>query len=102
MKWRITLKYFFPKILDIDECEQLKICAEQAICHNTRGSFRCTCKKGFVGDGMECVEDITVKQEKNIHLIIIIAGAAGGVILIVALLAFCYCVRKRKRKEQEN
>lgn len=95
----IYSKILFPTILDYDECEDLKKCAEKAVCHNTRGSFRCTCKKGFVGDGMECVEDITVKQEKNIHLIIIVAGAAGGVLLIIALIVFCWCAKKRKREE---
>lgn len=52
---------------------------------------------------MECVEDITVKQEKNIHLIIIVAGAAGGVLLIIVLIAVFYlCAKKRKQGQDQG
>jgi len=88
---------------DQDECKDLEICHEKATCHNTRGTYRCTCKKGFAGDGVECVVDIAYNQEKDKQLILMIGGAAGGgVLLIIALIAFCCCARKRKKEEKEE
>ena len=41
--------------LDIDECTEGSRCHKNADCKNTPGSFTCTCKKGFEGDGfVEC------------------------------------------------
>lgn len=76
------------------------MCHEKATCHNTRGSYKCKCQKGYAGDGEECVEDIAYKQQKNIQLITMIGGAAGGgLLLIIALIACCCCARKRKKEE---
>ena len=45
-----------PKLLfflDINECKgsSLHDCHSNATCKNTVGSFNCTCKQGFHGDG---------------------------------------------------
>lgn len=40
-------------IPDINECA-LSECHENAKCTNTEGSFICTCKDGFTGDGKSC------------------------------------------------
>ena len=43
-------------MLDIDECsDKTARCHEDANCTNTGGSFNCTCKLGFIGDGLDCV-----------------------------------------------
>ena len=40
---------------DIDECSaDSSICDENASCNNTDGSYSCTCKQGFTGDGLTC------------------------------------------------
>lgn len=40
---------------DIDECsEGSSQCDENAECINTEGSYSCTCKQGFDGDGIDC------------------------------------------------
>ena len=40
---------------DIDECsKETSPCDENADCTNTEGSYSCTCKKGFTGDGAAC------------------------------------------------
>ena len=41
---------------DIDECAQdTHNCSKDgALCNNTEGSFNCTCKRGFTGDGYNC------------------------------------------------
>ncbi|CAH3182773.1 unnamed protein product, partial [Porites lobata] len=44
--------FFFP---DINECEAGKHnCYANASCKNTEGSFVCTCKPGYSGDGVNC------------------------------------------------
>ena len=41
--------------LDIDECSaDSSPCDENADCTNTDGSYSCTCKQGFDGDGQSC------------------------------------------------
>ena len=41
--------------LDIDECSASSpVCDINANCSNTRGSYYCTCKAGFTGDGKTC------------------------------------------------
>ena len=43
-------------LTDIDECAQdTHNCSkENALCHNSEGSFSCTCKPGLTGDGHSC------------------------------------------------
>ena len=44
--------FFFA---DINECEAGKHnCRAKANCQNTKGSFVCTCKPGYSGDGVNC------------------------------------------------
>ena len=52
-------KVFFLKeilfFLDTDECSASpSVCDINANCSNTRGSYYCTCKTGFTGDGKNC------------------------------------------------
>ncbi|CAH3170094.1 unnamed protein product [Porites evermanni] len=45
------------RTLDRDECsDNSHDCDENAICSNTRGSYICKCKMGFMGDGKNCEE----------------------------------------------
>ena len=49
----------FPNVvsvcLDVDECTASpSVCDVNANCKNTRGSYSCTCKTGFSGDGKTC------------------------------------------------
>ena len=47
---------------DIDECaKNLDNCHMYAKRTNTEGSFECTCKDGFKGDGIDC------ERKTNIH-----------------------------------
>ena len=42
-------------VLDINECSlETDNCDSNAFCTNTEGSFTCTCKSGFQGDGIIC------------------------------------------------
>jgi hypothetical protein len=49
-------KYGFVKILnkchDINECNSSGLCDKNADCINTYGSFKCKCRKGYLGNGV--------------------------------------------------
>ena len=47
---------------DIDECSIENDCHQNALCNNTKGSYNCTCKDGFEGDGKNCTGKILFKQ----------------------------------------
>ena len=48
-------------VLDIDECgASSPVCDINANCSNTRGSYICTCKSGYTGDGKMCQGIINV------------------------------------------
>ena len=62
-------------VLDVDECSaSVSVCDANADCKNTFGSYRCSCKAGFTGDGKTCngkrvaewlsVQDITFILDK--------------------------------------
>ena len=93
--------YSLVTIVDIDECED-KPCHHKAVCQNERGSYTCTCVKGFAGDGHECVEDLAYKQKQKIKQIMTIGGAAGGgTLFLIALIACFLGARKKKPKEEK-
>ncbi|XP_058946064.2 uncharacterized protein [Pocillopora verrucosa] len=40
---------------DVDECSSgFHSCSADAVCNNTKGSYYCTCKPGYSGDGWSC------------------------------------------------
>ena len=42
-------------LLDINECAKgTHNCDVNAVCNNTLGSYNCTCKDEFYGDGINC------------------------------------------------
>ena len=48
--------YYFA---DINECETEKHhCGSNAFCNNTKGSYTCTCKPGYTGNGVSCTGKI--------------------------------------------
>ena len=41
--------------IDINECSAIdKICDANAVCKNIEGSYTCTCRAGYNGDGKTC------------------------------------------------
>ena len=61
--------FFFA---DINECKAGKYnCVANANCQNTEGSFVCTCKPGYSGDGVSCTgeNNTLVFFTKNLFLV---------------------------------
>ena len=50
-----NLKSKYDVFSDIDECARGKHdCSTDAVCNNTKGSYNCTCRAGYSGDGKIC------------------------------------------------
>ena len=46
-------------ISDINECKEgTHNCSSNAVCNNTKGSYNCTCKPGYEGDGDDCTGNL--------------------------------------------
>lgn len=70
------LKCPLPIHIDIDECQDEKVCGQNATCINTQGSYFCVCNAGFgvksgksmfYGNQEKCEgEDYKIMQ-KNIY-----------------------------------
>ena len=51
----LYFKHSLPYMSDIDECTKLlHSCNLNAVCNNTNGSYECTCRNGYTGDGHSC------------------------------------------------
>lgn len=65
----------------MDECvvDTHHNCSSDAFCNNTHGSFNCTCKPGFTGDGENCTGSIfsgmsvLLWQQKLYHFSLVIS-----------------------------
>ncbi|XP_059095776.1 nidogen-like [Tigriopus californicus] len=48
---------------DVDECAAgSNNCSPDADCYNQQGSFQCACRAGYIGNGVNCVEDVSCNQ----------------------------------------
>ena len=51
----VPLICLFIHFIDVNECElETYPCSPNANCTDTDGSFNCTCREGFEGDGFNC------------------------------------------------
>ena len=52
--------------IDINECSASPAtCDVNAICQNTKGSYLCSCKPGFTGDGKTCKGKKAIVNKHN-------------------------------------
>ena len=62
-------KLFFVD-LDTNECTEGKHdCDVNAECNNTLGSYKCTCKDGYEGNGTNCTGQSQTKVPNNVFTI---------------------------------
>ena len=60
--------FWFLDISDVDECEnQSHNCHESAHCNNTIGSYECSCKPGFHGNGVDCNGNYILQSRMFTH-----------------------------------
>ena len=79
----------FPFITaDVNECASaIHNCSHFAVCNNTKGSFNCTCKQGYSGDGFNC----TGKEGRTVSLFVTlrtkspVTGKCSKVFVVVVL-----------------
>ncbi|XP_068704318.1 adhesion G protein-coupled receptor E2-like [Montipora foliosa] len=57
-----------PGFNDINECSSENECHVNATCANTKGSYNCTCKEGYEGDGRNCSDIDECLSENNCHV----------------------------------
>lgn len=57
--WYIyQISFFCLNFTDIDECSSMSNpCMENSVCSNTKGSYVCTCKPGYLDIGHSCKGD---------------------------------------------
>lgn len=55
-KWTIASVFLLSLLSDIDECiASAGVCDVNANCQNSLGSYLCSCKVGYSGDGKTCI-----------------------------------------------
>ncbi|XP_022797648.1 uncharacterized protein LOC111335915 isoform X2 [Stylophora pistillata] len=73
--------------VDIDECSHINGCSKHAQCKNTAGSYNCSCKGGYLGDGYTCKKPefyinssiLSHNEEYLSHLSWFLVSAVGNV-----------------------
>uniref|UniRef100_A0A3B4BZ25 Latent transforming growth factor beta binding protein 2 n=1 Tax=Pygocentrus nattereri TaxID=42514 RepID=A0A3B4BZ25_PYGNA len=82
---------------DINECLMPGIC-KHAECLNTKGSYRCTCKPGYMLDPARshCVSDKAVSMEKASCYRSVSAGSCGLPLSLKITKQICCCSRVGK------
>ncbi|KAK8625210.1 hypothetical protein V6N13_090085 [Hibiscus sabdariffa] len=82
---------------DIDECETLKPC-NNSICHNTIGSFFCSCPKGYEGNGSRNGTDCSPKVNKGTPVVTQIAiGMSIGFLAIFMFISWSFWAFKQRK-----
>ncbi|XAR55804.1 Non-specific serine/threonine protein kinase, partial [Bertholletia excelsa] len=90
--------YLSPGCKDIDECvdSNSNDCDANAICINTPGSFNCTCKDGYTGDGRKNRHGC-MKEGSQFPVIKFSLGLSLGFLsLLIGITWLYFSVKRRK------
>lgn len=53
---------------DINECNTPdNVCSRDAVCVNAEGTFTCTCKPGFFGNGQHCESKKILESNPSVY-----------------------------------
>ena len=97
--WSLHALTQFIQPADINECElELHICHSNANCTDSIGSFKCTCGKGFEGDGYTCtgkqlIDELTCSDERVHGSIIYYNVLTVAAVAMEALSHFVFLYR---------
>ncbi|KAF7847750.1 hypothetical protein BT93_L2665 [Corymbia citriodora subsp. variegata] len=82
---------------DIDECADPKKYLCQGVCHNVEGSYMCSCPKGSHGNGKKDGRDGQGCIANPSHLMEILVGVAGALIVLLFSIGFLYLGHKKMK-----
>ncbi|KAK8662025.1 hypothetical protein V6N13_091613 [Hibiscus sabdariffa] len=88
---------------DINECETLKPCSVRGTCHNTPGSYSCSCPTGFEGDGWRNGTGCTPTKpgrESPFILALLVLGSSLGLLVLSAGVRRIYKILQRRRNNK--
>ncbi|XP_027337253.1 wall-associated receptor kinase 1-like [Abrus precatorius] len=83
--------------LDVDECKGSNDCIHREKCKNYPGSYNCSCRKGFVGDGK--VNGSGCKKDTNSRDIILVTtlSVSIGIIALLGGSFYVYWAFKKRK-----
>ena len=89
----------FLNCTDVDECANAhSLCHKYADCINTEGSFECSCRVGYVGDGVLCH---SIKHHRTIAIATAVVSFSMFFVL-VSILVFCSIPTRRRRLKEAS
>lgn len=65
------MKSFFL-FIDVNECRSTNNCSKDAVCSNLPGSYSCSCKPGFTGDGLSCQGKSLTPYTGDVNIFVIV------------------------------
>ncbi|XP_022753531.1 putative wall-associated receptor kinase-like 16 [Durio zibethinus] len=83
---------------DINECETSKPC--NSSCHNTIGSFYCSCPEGYEGDGRQTGTGCTYKvkpQNEKFPITQIAIGISIGIFALFLFISWSFLVLRQRK-----
>ncbi|KAK8276741.1 hypothetical protein V6Z11_D10G221000 [Gossypium hirsutum] len=88
---------------DIDECETLKPCTKIGTCHNTPGSYNCSCPHGFKGDGRKngtgCRRIFKPQNSERFRILAVAldVGLSLGILFLIVGVWWLYKILQRRK-----